>query len=199
LVELSKVKRGQVFSMAEHEWIVVEHNEEDGTTLVTTTDCISDMAFDENNSNDFRNSSLRKYLNSDFLEELLDGGLEIDDVMYTDFDLTGHQGGDYGICRDLIGLLTEDQYKEHKDILVIDDWWWLITPSSGHSCAVRGVSSGGSLGSGIAYSLLDYGSLGVRPALTLDSEAVVAIEEAHKSLEDYSSEELLQELLRREN
>lgn len=195
MVELSKVKRGQVFSMAEHEWIVVEHNEEDGTTLVTTTDCISDMAFDENNSNDFRNSSLRKYLNSDFLEELLDGGLEIDDVMYTDFDLTGHQGGDYGICRDLIGLLTEDQYKEHKDILVIDDWWWLITPYSGGSDGVRNVNSGGSLSYRTAYS----GYLGVRPALTLDSEAMVTIEESHKSLEDYSSEELLQELLRREN
>ena len=195
MIELSKVKRGQVFSMAEHEWLVVDHNEEDGTTLVTTTDCITDMAFDENNSNDFRNSSLRKYLNSDFLEELLDGGLEIDDVMYTDFDLTGHQGGDYGICRDLIGLLTEDQYKEHKDILVIDDWWWLITPHSGSSSHVRTVYTGGSLYYNYAYG----GDSGVRPALTLDSEAVVAIEEAHKSLENYTSEELLQELLRREN
>ena len=196
MVELSKVKRGQVFSMAEHEWIVVEHNEDEGTTLVTTTDCITDMAFDENNSNDFRNSSLRKYLNSDFLEELLDGGLEIDDVMYTDFDLAGHQGGDYyGICRDLIGLLTEDQYKEHKDILVIDDWWWLITPNSGYSHSVRNVYTGGSLYNNNAYN----GNNGVRPALTLDSEAMVSIEEPYKSLEEYSSEELLQELLRREN
>lgn len=194
-LELSKVKRGQVFSMAEHEWIVVEHNEDDGTTLVTTTDCITEMAFDDNNSNDFRNSSLRKYLNSDFLEELLDGGLEIDDVMYTDFDLTGHQGGNYGICRDLIGLLTEDQYKEHKDILVIDDWWWLITPHSGSSYSVRYVNADGSLYYYNAY----HGYYGVRPALTLDSEARVTIEEPYKSLEDYSSEELLQELLRREN
>lgn len=195
MVELSKVKRGQVFNMAGHEWIVVEHNEEEGTTLVTTTECISDMAFDENNSNDFRNSSLRKYLNSDFLEELLDGGLEIDDVNYTDFDLTGHQGGDYGICRDLIGLLSEAQYKRHKDTLVIDDWWWLITPNSGDSYTVRYVYTDGSL---YDYSACS-GYTGVRPALTLDSEAMVSIEETHKSLEDYSSEELLQELLRREN
>lgn len=195
MIELSKVKRGQVFNMAEHEWIVVEHNEDEGTTLVTTTECISDMTFDENNSNDFRNSSLRKYLNSDFLDELLEGGLEIDDVKYSDFDLTGHQGGDYGICRDLIGLLTEDQYRKHKDILVIEDWWWLITPSSGHSGHVRYVSTAGSLNYDSAYA----GSNGVRPALTLDNEAMVSIEAAHKSLEDYSSEELLQELLRREN
>ena len=195
MIELSKVKRGQVFSMAEHEWIVVEHNEDEGTTLVTTTECITDMAFDDSNSNDFRNSSLRKYLNSDFLEELLDGGLEIDDVVYTDFDLTGHQGGDYGICRDLIGLLTEDQYKRHKDILVINDWWWLITPHSGYSNDVRFVFTDGSLSNHTAY----HGIYGVRPALTLDNEAMVSIEESHKSLEDYSSEELLQELLRREN
>ena len=39
MIELSKVKRGQVFNLADHEWIVLEHDEEEGTTLVTTTEC----------------------------------------------------------------------------------------------------------------------------------------------------------------
>ena len=161
MVELAKLKRGQVFNLGGHEWLVVEHDEIEGSTLVTTTECITEMAFDENNSNDFRNSSLRQYLNSDFIEELEEGGLDIDSIIYTDFDLTGHQGGDYGTCRDLVGLLTEEQYKEHKDILVINDWWWLITPYSGNSSTVRSVDTDGSLD----YYYACGGHVGVRPAL----------------------------------
>ena len=193
MIKLAELKRGQVFNLGGYEWLVVEHDETEWSTLVTTTECISEMSFDKNNSNDFRNSSLRNYLNSDFIEELEDGGLDIDDIIYTDFDLTGNQGGDYGICRDLVGLLTEEQYKEHKDILVINDWWWLITSHSSYSHSVRRVCTDCSLNHSPAY----HGFLVVRPVLTLNSETEVSVEQRHKGLEGYSSEELLQELLRR--
>lgn len=194
-MEVKKLERGQRFTMAGHEWIVLEYDFIKNSVLVVAADSIGDMPFDENNSNDFRNSSLRQYLNGEFLEDLSDD-IDIDNILFTDFDLTRTNGDtDYGHCRDRVGLLTVDQYQEFKDLLVIDDWWWLISPHSGYSHYVRSVLTDGSLDYDTAYS----GYFGVRPALTLDSEAMVSIEGPHKNLEDYSSEELLQELLRREN
>lgn len=194
-MELRQLEVGQVFELGGHEWLVLEHDIISESTLITTTECIRDMAFDTDNSNDFRNSTIRKYLNFDFLEELLDGGLEVGDLIYTDFDLTRHKGEtDYGVCRDIIGLLTEEQFRKHRDILALNDWWWLLTPNSGSSNHVRGVNTGGSLSNLNAYN----GYIGVRPALSLKASTEV-IADKPVELDNYSSEELLQELLRREN
>ena len=69
-MELKELERGKEFELASYKWIVLEQNEEKGSTLVVAKECIEEMAFDEGGSNDFRNSSLRIYLNNDFLEEL---------------------------------------------------------------------------------------------------------------------------------
>lgn len=193
-MELKQLEIGQVFELAGYEWIVLEHDAEMDKSLIVAKECIDDMAFDEDNSNDFRNSTLRKYLNNDFLEELISEGLDEDSILFTDFDLSDCQGGgSYGFCRDKIGLLTIDQYRKHKEILALNDRWWLITPNSGNSRNVRLVN--------LVGSLIDHyacgGSIGVRPALVLDSDISVQADK-EISLEDYSSEELLQELLRRE-
>lgn len=194
-MELKQLEIGQVFELAGYEWIVLEHDFEMGRSSIVAKECIDDMAFDGDNSNDFRNSTLRRYLNNDFLEELISEGIDEDDILFTDFDLSDCQGGGaYGFCRDKIGLLTIDQYRKHKEVLALNDWWWLMTPDSGGSGSVRSVDSDGSLGNYNAYD----GSYGVRPALNLKSGTTVSVVSGHKSLEDYSREELLQELLRRE-
>lgn len=196
-MELRQLERGKEFELAGCEWIVLEQNEEKESTLVVTKDCIEEMAFDEDGSNDFRNSSLRIYLNNDFLEELQEEGLDKSSILLTDFDLTNSNGENiYGLCRDNIGLLTQEQHKEHRDILTLDDWWWLITPLSSYSSYVRSVGASGALVTDLAY----YGSCGVRPALNLDSGITVTVDDETEinGLEMYSTEQLLQELLKRE-
>ena len=196
-MELKELERGKEFELASYKWIVLEQNEEKGSTLVVAKECIEEMAFDEGGSNDFRNSSLRIYLNNDFLEELQEEGLDKSSILLTDFDLTNSNGENiYGLCRDKIGLLTQEQYKEHRDILTLDDWWWLITPHASGSHNVRSVVTGGVLGSSGACR----GGSGVRPALNLDSGIAVTVDDETEinGLEMYSTEELLQELLKRE-
>lgn len=195
-MELRKLEVGQEFVLAGYGWIVLAHDFEMDRSSIVAKECIDDMAFDEDNSNDFRNSTLRRYLNNDFLEELISEGIDEDDILFTDFDLSDCQGGEaYGFCRDKIGLLTIDQYRKHKEVLALNDWWWLSTPNSGSSKNVRDVSTDGYL----SNSNAGYGSDGVRPALNLKSGTTVSVVSGHKSLADYSREELLHELLRRES
>lgn len=192
-MRLRQLEVGQEFEFAGYEWLVLEHDAEECQTLVIAKECIGDMTFDKNFSNDFRNSTLRKFLNSDFLEKLIDRGLKPGDIAYTDFDLTKHKGEtDYGVCRDIVGLLTEEQYKKYRNILILDNWWWLITPHSRHPHYVRHVISDGSLG----YNYMPC-SIGVRPTLSLKSHTEVIVDK-YIELDKYSSVELLQELLRRE-
>jgi hypothetical protein len=89
----------------------------------------------------------------------------------------------------------------------LDDWWWLVTPystaSNGYAHYVRYVVSDGSLISHNAYG----GDRGVRPAWFLKSDILVSDEEeesgcaciaSERTLESYSTRELLEELIRRE-
>lgn len=195
--ELKTLDVGSEFRLAGYDWIVLDHDR-DGTTLIVTKDSIGDRSFDDEGSNDFRNSSIRKFLNTEFLEDLFDDGLSNNSILYTDFDLSDSSGGSkYGVCRDRVGLLTEKQYELYRDLLELDDWWWLITPYAGYSRSVRLVDTGGALNYNNAY----YGNDGVRPALSLDSSTlietikVIQNTENCSSLDDYSNRELLEELL----
>ena len=194
-MKLRQLKTGEVFELAGYEWILLEHDEKADKSLVITKECVAYMPFDEDNSNDFRDSTLRKFLNSEFSDDLIFHGLGEDGILYTVFDLSDSiGGGNYGFCRDKVGLLTIEQYRKHEEILALNDEWWLITPSASVSDNVRVVFSGEAIGSGRqAY----YCSLGVRPALYLKSDVRLPVDK-ETSLEDYSSVELLQELRRRE-
>lgn len=155
------------------EFIVLEHDEDSETTAVITKDFIAKAPFDEN-TNDFKNSSL-------FKKELLDFYLKIKRVqggVYSHIvDLTSDDGRkDYGYCDACVSLLTCDQYRKYVHILDKyrpDDWWWLATAystsSNGYSHSVRCVLSGGSLN----YRSCFYGS-GVRPFCIFDSSILIS-------------------------
>ena len=192
-MKLRQLKIGEVFELAGYEWVLLEHDVDEDKSLVVTKECIADMPFDEDNSNDFRSSTLRKCLNNEFLEELIREGLDEGEILYTDFDLTDiNCEGDYGFCRDKIGLLTIDQYRKHKKVLSLNDNWCLITPSTDFTDLICVVTLHRSL-------LMDDArkdGYGVRPALYLKSDINIPVDK-ETNLEDYSNEELLQELLRR--
>lgn len=164
--------------------------------LVLAKESIGNMPFDEGNSNNFPKGTLCKYLNGEFIKTLKANGADTSALIPTTIDLTSDDGlKDYGETTQKIFLLTCDMYRKYRSIIPnLDDWWWLATAysteSNGYALSARDVFSDGSLGYGNAY----FGSIGVRPAFYLKSSI---LESLSPSLSEFTTEELLKEVLRR--
>ena len=124
--KLKEIKPGEIFKFGGYEWIKLE---EEGLCLMK--DILEERAFDED-SNDWRKSELRKYLNNNFYETLTENGADGKDFLMIETDLTADDGlKDYGTSKDLISLMTADLYRKNRHLLKpIDDWWWLATPKT---------------------------------------------------------------------
>ena len=211
-VKIKDLAVGTEFNAGPATLRILEHFT-DGTTLVITSGSIGDRPFnifpfiyerpEGFNLNDWRTSTIRKDLNENFLAAIKTSGkIDADRIVLTEWDLSDHQGGvGYGTSLDKIGLLSQKQFEKYaeQDLLELDDWWWLITPISGNSYNARSVSTGGALVSDYAY----YGNGGVRPALYVESEIEVELEEYEidpspsAKLEDFTTRQLVEELFRR--
>lgn len=164
--------------------------------LVLAKESIGNMPFDEGNSNNFPKGTLCKYLNGEFIKKLKANGADTSALIPTTIDLTSDDGlKDYGETTQKIFLLTCDMYRKYRSVIPnLDDWWWLATAysteSNGYAYFARVVSSAGSLRNGIACN----GRNGVRPAFYLKSSI---LESLSPSLSEFTTEELLKEVLRR--
>ena len=127
--------------------------EEQGGILCMTSQVWKEAAFDENGCSDWRKSSARKLLNSEFLDML-----NKDDLLPYHSDLTADNGDTtYGECADYVGLLSCDLYRKYRKIVpLFDEWmwtctpWYCSTPFSGYADYVRLVGTDGSLSRSIA-------------------------------------------------
>ena len=185
-MRLGKLKRGDKFTAGGIEWLVLGHtNRSQGLPIVThivSTGIIERRAFDEKNRNDLGVSTLLAYLNGEFLERIEDAFGE-GTVAEQFIDLTSNDGlKDYGNVKTKVGLLAEEEYRQHRDILPPlgdEGWWWLATPYSteraGCPSLVRVVHSDGPLVNIVAY----YSRIGVRPALYLESDMEINLENRH--------------------
>lgn len=164
--------------------------------LVLAKESIGNMPFDEGNSNNFPKGTLCKYLNGEFIKTVKANGADTSALIPTTIDLTSDDGlKDYGETTQKIFLLTCDMYRKYRSIIPnLDDWWWLATAysteSNGYASYARHVRSDGSLGRNYAYR----GHYGVRPAFYLKSSI---LESLSPSLSEFTTEELLKEVLRR--
>lgn len=164
--------------------------------LVLAKESIGNMPFDEGNSNNFPKGTLCKYLNGEFIKTLKANGADTSALIPTTIDLTSDDGlKDYGETTQKIFLLTCDMYRKYRSIIPnLDDWWWLATAysteSNGYARYARTVDSDGSLYYYNAYN----GDIGVRPAFYLKSSI---LESLSPSLSEFTTEELLKEVLRR--
>lgn len=140
-----------------------------GGLLVIAEKPIGDMPFDEKNRADWRVSSLREYLNGDYLREI--GGA--DGLMPFESDLTADDGRkDYGTAKDLVFLLSDNLYRKYRDYIPnYDTLWWTITPLSPYDPSggdyERYVTTSGALHSSHASN-----SCGVVPCLLLNLSSV---------------------------
>jgi len=190
----TKIAPGSVINFGGIDFIVLDADDE--KVLVLAKDSIGNKPFDEGDCNNFPKGTLCKYLNGTFIKNLKAKGADVSAILDTTVDLTSDDGlKDYGEATTKVFLLTCDMYRKYRSIIPnLDNWWWLITPysteSNGYKSLARNVYTDGSLVNGNAY----YGNRGVRPALYLKSSI---FESMKPSLSDYTTEELLTEVLRR--
>lgn len=164
--------------------------------LVLAKESIGNMPFDEGNSNNFPKGTLCKYLNGEFIKKLKANGADTSALIPTTIDLTSDDGlKDYGETTQKIFLLTCDMYRKYRSVIPnLDDWWWLATAysteSNGYALSARLAYSDGS----VSYGTACNGHFGVRPAFYLKSSI---LESLSPSLSEFTTEELLKEVLRR--
>lgn len=126
--------------------------EEQGGVLAIVSELLKEeMPLDKSNKNDWRTSSLRKYLNGEYLEQFNRG-----DLLPFVSDLTSDDGmKNYGTAEDYAFLLSCDLYRKYRESVPrFNNWWWTLTPwtciPSNANDARIAISSGG-LSNGYAY------------------------------------------------
>lgn len=212
-VKIKDLAPGAFFDIGPVKVKVMEHFA-DGKTLLAATEPIGNRPFTvrpftykrqdpEPNPNDFRFSTLKDDLNTDFLAAVAAGGvIPVDRILDAAWDLTASDGVNrYGYVTCKVAMLPEALVRRYYDagLLEIDDWEWTITPNAGHANYARDVYTDGSLHSD--YARLGYD--GVRPALFVDSEICLSLEQDEVDLSnqallgEFTSKELVAEVLRR--
>ena len=212
-VKIKHLKPGTVFNAGPVTVRVLEHFS-DGKTLVITDECIAGRPFtcppfkpnrpEDWKPNNWRTSTLRADLNRDFLSSFDEAGGPIlsENIIPAEWDLTDSAGNNtYGSVTDKIGLLTEAMFRKYSEqrLLDLDDWWWLITPDPDNSDTVRLVDTDGTMYHTYAFN----GHRGVRPALYVESEIEVEVEEDEVDippsilLDRFTTRQLVEELFRR--
>ena len=146
----------------------------DGNYLAMTAKPWAEIPFDTNNHNDWRKSSLRRVLNTDFLELLDKKHL----VMQTS-DLIADNGDKaYGTSEDYVTILSCDQYRKYRDIVpLFEEWMWTLTPwscNTSYSNRVRTVNATGYVSHNYAGS-----RHGVAPACLFSSQNLKLCRQAH--------------------
>lgn len=182
--KVGKLGEESRFTYGGVEWVVLDSRP--NMVLALAADVLKDedggvryIAFDTDNKNDFAASSLRAFLNGDFLEELAAAGADTEAFMPIVLDLTSDDGlNDYGTDTAKIGLLSDQMYRHFRKLIPnASDDWWTCTPFStarnGWEHLVRSVGTSGALNINVAY----YGSWGVRPLCALKSDILVSYDE----------------------
>ena len=170
-------------------WLVLQKL--GGGVLCLAEKILFNKAFDDDNCNNWEDSSLREHLNNDFLEEMVLNGASETAFLPMVTDLTADDGlKDYGSCEDLISLISCPLYRKHRGIIPnVDGWWWTCTAHStkanGYSYGARIVYSDGALYASYVCS----GYIGVRPLCTLQSSILVSVISEGDALEETSEED----------
>ena len=126
--------------------------EEQGGILAIVAEPLEDeMPFDEDNCNDWRKSTLRRYLNEEYIKNF-----DKADLLSFVSDLTTDSGQkDYGTSEDYIALLSCDLYRKYREAMPkYDTWVWTLTPwhiFPSHANYARVVYTDGSLVNNFAY------------------------------------------------
>lgn len=167
-----KLNAGEHFIYNEIEFICLDII--DGNYISMTAKPWNKMPFDVSNKNNWRSSSLRQILNSDFL-----GLLDRKHLIKQTSDLIADNGDKrYGTSEDYVTILSCDQYRKYRDLVpLFEERMWTLTPwacEPGRAYYVRCVSATG----GVNY-YITYNSYGVVPVCVFSSENLKLRRQAH--------------------
>lgn len=143
-------------------------------------------------ANNYATSHLRAYLNDPYLRSLTDGNP--DEIITRTVDLTALNGSkEYGTCECKVAPLTLDEIRKYHNILPApESLKWSVTPwSTETNTWVMGLNSDGIL---CRYNCGSF--CGTYPAFLVFPSLIVEAEGAN-SLEQYTIQELAEELFRR--
>lgn len=175
--KLSELTQGARFTYGGVEWVKLDTiGPDDGPgALALSADFLFRRAFDGDNCNDWRKSSLRRELNGEFLDALVAEGADRSAFLDWESDLTADDGmTDYGTATDKIALRSDALCRKYRAITpAVDAWCWNLTPwtCNPEYPYARYVDSDGTLHYNNAY----YGLNGVRPLCYLKSEILVSV------------------------
>lgn len=140
-----------------------------GNYLAITADCWREKRFNDNYNdgcNNWKTSTLRRFLNEDVLEEHFDAKHLIKQTS----NLTADNGDKaYGTCEDYITLLSCEQYRKYRDYVpLFEECMWTLTPwrcDTGNAFYVRYVYPTGAI-----YDSDAGDSIGLAPVCLFNSD-----------------------------
>lgn len=183
--KLAKLSPGRIFNFAGEKFVVMEQR--DGAAFVLLAQSKESCPFndkdDAENRNDYTRSTLKERIDK-WVEALPRTSEEAAAILPFEVDLScTDRSKSYGTITVKAAPLTLWQYGQFKELIPLneDDWYWLVTPwacrwlrspHTGYTGRVWYVYSDGSYGSSGASS-----SYGIRPALLLNSDLLVSLDD----------------------
>lgn len=174
---MRNIKAGDHFEYKGIEWVCLDVGNK--IAFAVTAKVIANMPFNdeyEDGCNNWRTSSLRKWLNGEFLDKNFDKG-----ALLANFStLTADNGDDkYGAVEDYVTLLDCDQYRKYRKFMPkYDDWVWTLTPRScttdDYAYHVRGVYPSRDLSS--SHASITHG---IAPACLFNLNYLSSCRQAH--------------------
>lgn len=183
--KLAKLSPGRIFNFAGEKFVVMEQR--DGAAFVLLAQSKESCPFndkdDSENRNDYTRSTLKERIDK-WVEALPRTSEEAAAILPFEVDLScTDRSKSYGTITVKAAPLTLWQYGQFKELIPLneDDWYWLVTPwacrwlrspYSGGTGSVWVVGASGSCDGGGASD-----SRGVRPALLLNSDLLVSLDD----------------------
>lgn len=183
--KLATLSPGQIFNFAGEQFVVMEQR--DGAAFVLLAQSKESCPFNDKdnaeNRNDYTCSTLKERIDK-WVEDLPRTSAEAAAILPFEVDLScTDRSKSYGTITVKAAPLTLWQYGQFKELIPLneDDWYWLVTPwacrwlrspYTGGTYCVWYVYSSGVYGSGSASS-----SYGIRPALLLNSDLLVSLDD----------------------
>ena len=154
---------GDHFIYKDIKWICLDII--NGNYLAITAQVWQKLPFDVDDHNNWKESSLRRVLNDEFLDKLNKNHL----VTQTSDLIADNGDKSYGTCKDYVTILSCDQFRKYRDLVpCYPEGMYTLTPWSCLSCygsLVRLVNSIGNINDNSAYN-----SYGVAPVCLFSSK-----------------------------
>ena len=183
--KLATLSPGQIFNFAGEQFVVMEQR--DGAAFVLLAQSKESCPFNDKdnaeNRNDYTCSTLKERIDK-WVEALPRTSAEAAAILPFEVDLScTDRSKSYGTITVKAAPLTLWQYGQFKELIPLneDDWYWLVTP-----WACRWLRSPDTGGTGYVWSVYTDGSYygsyasdsyGIRPALLLNSDLLVSLDD----------------------